>query len=92
MRDIEESFQFVRCVAFCGCTRVVSCLGSKSHCRTERLSRLPKPKQKVVMEMLDGVLSQANRQRPPTPLSTKPAPQHGTWVGHSQLFTSHHVF
>jgi transcriptional regulator with XRE-family HTH domain len=27
----------------------------------ERLSRLPKAKQKVVMEMLDGVLSQANR-------------------------------
>jgi transcriptional regulator with XRE-family HTH domain len=27
----------------------------------ERLSRLPKAKQKVVMEMLDGVLSQAGR-------------------------------
>ena len=27
----------------------------------ERLSRLPKTKQKVVMEMLDGVLSQPNR-------------------------------
>jgi len=27
----------------------------------ERLSRLPKAKQKVVMEMLDGVLSQASR-------------------------------
>ena len=27
----------------------------------ERLSRLPKTKQKVVMEMLDGVLSQTNR-------------------------------
>jgi hypothetical protein len=27
----------------------------------ERLSRLPKAKQKVVMEMLDGVLNQANR-------------------------------
>lgn len=27
----------------------------------ERLNRLPKAKQKVVMEMLDGVLSQANR-------------------------------
>ena len=27
----------------------------------ERLSRLPKTKQKVVMEMLDGVLSQTSR-------------------------------
>lgn len=27
----------------------------------ERLNRLPKAKQKVVMEMLDGVLNQANR-------------------------------
>lgn len=27
----------------------------------ERLSRLPKTKQKIVMEMLEGVLSQANR-------------------------------
>ena len=29
--------------------------------QVERLSRLPKAKQRVVMEMLEGVLSQANR-------------------------------